>query len=93
MCSSVQGNNKEDFPILADRTKALQRTAKKEKEVSSTSEKTAASWRGVLPIPAAGAAVLRPRQTVSQDPTLDRTAVQPVLWPGPVSWLLQKEQL
>ena len=43
MCSSVQGNNKEDFPILADRTKALQRSDKKEKEVSSTSEETAAS--------------------------------------------------
>ncbi|XDB51838.1 PREDICTED: fatty acid hydroxylase domain-containing protein 2 [Capra hircus] len=39
----------------------------------------AASWRGVLHFPAAGAAVLRPRQTVSQDTTLDRTAVQPVL--------------
>ncbi|XDC76069.1 hypothetical protein R6Z07F_007242 [Ovis aries] len=37
----------------------------------------AASWRGVLPIPAAGAAVLRPRQTVSQDTTLDRTAAEP----------------
>ena len=70
---------KKDFPILADRTKALQRTAKKEKEVSSTSEEMAASWRGVLHFPAAGAAVLRPRQTVSQDTTLDRTAVQPVL--------------
>ena len=49
----------------------------------------AASWRGVvLPIPAAGADVLRPRQTVSQDITLGWTSVQPVLKPpcGPDLW-------
>ena len=39
MCSSVQGNNKQDFPILADRTKALQRTSKKEKEVAAFQKK------------------------------------------------------
>ena len=97
VCSSVQGNNKQDFPILADRTKALQRTAKKEKEVAALQKKWQPPGGGGSPYPGRGGRrpPPPPNSVPRHHPGLNRssTSFKTTLWPGPVSWLLQSQEL
>lgn len=82
VCLSVQGNKHTHFPILEERTKALPRRDKMEKEVAALQKKWQPLRRGYNSIRRRGGRhppLPGPRQTVSQDTTLDGTAVQPVL--------------
>lgn len=94
----VQGNNKHHFPILDDRTKALPRMGKMEKEVAALQKKWQPLARGFFLSTAAGAAVLHPRQTQypktppSTEPQFNQFS-KPPMGPRPVRWLLQSQEL